>query len=253
MTSDRDRDLVEGIRTGRALGVVVADDPGAVVAAVTHDVGTVLVDAVELACAVAGARVRIAELLVARARQAESRAPVGPAGIGTQPDASKLDQASADRQAVRFALVILLLALPAGVAVYLADGLVLAPALPAAALVALGVVVLVHRQPSRPQVGAPVGPEPDGPPLDVEASPTVRTARAHLRRQEAAWKVAWWERDLAVPELDAWSLHLPVAAPITLVAIGGRSELDDGAVAAMTAAGPDAVRVVVLRAGGDRR
>lgn len=253
MTSDRDRDLVEGIRTGRALGVVAADDPGAIIAAVTHDVGIVLVDAVELACAVAGARVRIAELLVSRARQAEERAAVAPAGVRAQPDRGELDQASADRQAVRFALVILLLALPAGVAVYLADGLVLAPALPAAALVALGVVVVVHRQPSRPQVGAPVEAEPGGPPLDVEASPTVRTARAHLRRQEAAWKVAWWERDLAVPELDAWSLRLPVAAPITLVAIDGHGELGDDAVAAMTAAAPDAVRVVVLRAGGERR
>lgn len=62
-------------------------------------------------------------------------------GAAVEPD----PHVDGDRQVVRFALVTLVLALLGGIAVYLADGMVLAPALPAAALLALGAVVLAHR------------------------------------------------------------------------------------------------------------
>ena len=84
MTSDRDRDLVEAIRAGRVVGVVAAEDPGAVVADVAQDPGTVIVDAMQLPCALAGARVRIADVVVERARQAEARATVEPSAV-TEP------------------------------------------------------------------------------------------------------------------------------------------------------------------------
>ena len=151
MTSERDHDLVEQVRSGSS-GVLQADDPEAVAAAVGQDPGVVLVAAAALTRAVAGARVRVAKLVVERARAA-----------------------------------------------------------------------------------------------DVEGSPTVRAAEAHLRRQQAAWKVAWWERDEAAPDLDDWSLRLPAGGPITLVTVDAGAGVDDAAHAEMTAAAPAAVRVVVLQ------
>lgn len=151
MTSERDHDLVERIRAGTA-GVLQADDPDAVAAALGQDQGTVLVAAAALTRAVAGACIRLAELVVERARGA-----------------------------------------------------------------------------------------------DVEGSPTVRTAEAHLRRQQAAWKVAWWEREEAAPQLDEWSLRLPSGGPITLVTVDPGANVDHAAHAEMTAAAPAAVRVVVLQ------
>lgn len=151
MTSERDHDLVGRIRAGTG-GVLEADDPDAVAAAVGQDPGTVLVAAAALTRAVAGACVRLAQLVVERARGA-----------------------------------------------------------------------------------------------DVEGSPTVRAAEAHLRRQQAAWKVAWWEREEAPPELDDWSLRLPAGGPITLVTVDTGAGVALAAHAEMTATAPAAVRVVVLQ------
>lgn len=78
-------------------------------------------------------------------------------------------------------------------------------------------------------------------------SPAVLAAEAHLRRALAAWKLHWWQRDEPVPELDAWSVRLPSGIPLTLVSVDPAGEVDAAAVASLSATGPAAVRVVVLR------
>jgi hypothetical protein len=254
MASEHDLALVDRIRAGTASGVLAADDPEQVAHAVSGAGGVVVaVDVGDLDAAVAAARVRLAELVVARARRAElgggaaSRPGAsGPAGAAGAPAGAR----DADRQAVRFAFVILVLALAGGVAVFLADGLVLAPALPAVALVALGGVVLAHRRPAAAEP-EPVGVAADVPAhaaVDVDAAPAVRAAEAHLRRQRAAWKLVWWERSAPVPDLDDWTRQLGPTVPITLVSVDGAGRFDAGAHAATTTAAPASVRVVVLQA-----
>ena len=107
----------------------------------------------------------------------------------------------ADRQAVRFALLILLFALAAGLAVYAVDGMLLAPALPAAALVGLGVVVLAHR---RPRTAAPLAAPAVGsglPPGVDRRDRRCGRPRPTCVDSAAAWKRTWWERGVTVPEL----------------------------------------------------
>jgi hypothetical protein len=251
MASEHDLALVDRIRAGTASGVLAADDPEQVAHAASGAAGAVVaVDVGDLDAAVAAARVRLAEQVVARARRAElgGGAASGPAGAVRAPAGAR----DADRQAVRFALVILVLALAGGVAVFLADGLVLAPALPAVALVALGGVVLAHRRPAAAEPEPePVGVAADVPAhaaVDVDAAPAVRAAEAHLRRQRAAWKLVWWERSGSVPDLDDWSRRLGPTVPITLVSVDGAGRFDAGAHAATTTAAPASVRVVVLQA-----
>jgi len=249
MASEHDLALVDRIRAGTASGVLAADDPEQVAHAASGAAGAVVaVDVGDLDAAVAAARVRLAEQVVARARRAElgGGAASGPAGAVRAPAGAR----DADRQAVRFALVILVLALAGGVAVFLADGLVLAPALPAVALVALGGVVLAHRRPAAAEP-EPVGVVADVPAhaaVDVDAAPAVRAAEAHLRRQRAAWKLVWWERSAPVPDLDDWTRQLGPTVPITLVSVDGAGRFDAGAHAATTTAAPASVRVVVLQA-----
>lgn len=235
-------DLVGAVRDGAASGVFEVEDPAAVAAELAGRSGVAVVDERELPAAVAAAQVGLAALLVERARAAEAAvvAPIRP------PVPGRDDEADADRQAVRFALVILLLALPAGVAVHVVDGTWLASALPAAALLALGVVVLLHRR-----RGGPASADVEDGPLPqpaVDDSPAVRAAEAHLRRQQAAWKLAWWERGEPVPELGRWSAASGVDGAVTLVVVDHEGRLDEGAHATMTASAPAAVRVVVLRA-----
>lgn len=259
MTSRRDRSLVARIGAGSATGVLDVDDPDAVAAAVCAQPGAVAVDVRDLAPCAAAARVRLAELVVDRARQAERR--LAERRLADDPawrpaeDAEPEDDPDADRQAVGFALVVLLLALPAGIAVYVVDGILLAPTLPAAALIGLGAVVLAHRRPVEPAPGgvataSGIGRADDDehPLAGLDDSPAVRAAEAHLRRQLAAWKMSWWERDEAVPDLPGWAAAMPAGPPITLVAVDPDRRMDAGAHATMTAAAPAAVRVVVLQA-----
>lgn len=240
-------DVVAAIRDGTAAGFVEVEDPAAVAAQLADQEGVAVVAPDDLPSAVAGVRVRLAAVLVDRARRAEE-ALSSPSPSSSDVAAEGGADVDEDWQAVRFALLILLFALPAGLAVYAVDGMVLAAALPAAALVALGIVVLVHR---RPSVSAPLLPRvepaqaPVHPPPPVDDAPGVRAAEAHLRRQQAAWKVTWWVRDLAVPALDRWSPALGEAsAPATIVVVDGDRTLDGDA----GAPAPPAVRVVVLRA-----
>jgi hypothetical protein len=247
MDSEHDRELVARITAGDARGVLTADDPVAVLAAAGRVEGTVAVG--DLAGAIAAARVRLAEVVVARARRAEADqlAAVTPRAPSAADHPGPEDGREDDRQAVRFSLAVLLPALAGGTAVYVADGLLLAVVLPAAALAALGVVVLRHRR--HPDPGA----TPAGPPtvtVEVADGPAVRAAEAHLRRQQAAWKLVWWEREEPVPDLASWSPRLAATAPITLVSVDAAGRLDADAHAAMTAAAPAAVRVVVLQARG---
>ena len=247
MASQHDRELVARITAGDARGVLTADDPAAVLDAAGGAEGTVAVD--DLAGAIAAARVRLAEVVVARARRAEAEllAAVTPRGASAADHPGPEDGRDDDRQAVRFSLAVLLPALAGGTAVYVADGLLLAVLLPAVALAALGVIVLRHRRPAAP------GATPADP-LAVTAAvgdgPAVRAAEAHLRRQQAAWKLVWWERGEPVPDLASWSPRLAATAPITLVSVDGAGRLDADAHAAMTAAAPAAIRVVVLQARG---
>ncbi|MFP5320774.1 MAG: hypothetical protein ACLGIC_02900, partial [Acidimicrobiia bacterium] len=81
-------------------------------------------------------------------------------------------------------------------------------------------------------------------------SPAVRAAEAHLRRQQAAWKLAWWERGLRPVDVATWVGRRDEdagAAPATLVVVDDEGEVDEPLVATMTAALPAAVRVVVVR------
>jgi hypothetical protein len=239
MASEHDRGLVARITSGDARGVLDAAGRAE---------GTVVVD--DLAGAIAAARVRMAEVLVARARRAEAdQLAVTPRDPSAAAHPASGDGPDDDRQAVRFSLAVLVPALAGGTAVYVADGLLLAVVLPAVALAALGMVVLRHRRPPTPDPGATPADPPTAA-VEVGDGPAVRAAEAHLRRQQAAWKLVWWEREEPVPDLASWSARLEATAPITLVSVDAAGRLDADAHAAMTAAAPAAVRVVVLQARG---
>lgn len=239
-------DVIEAVRSGAA-GVLEVADPASTAARLAREPGVVLVgDVGDLASAVAAARVRLAEVVVERARRAEV-APTQPPADGTRTDPEPAEDD--DHRSVRFAFVILALALPAGLAVYVVDGILLAAVLPGLALVALGAVVLAHRRPvASPPAGRAAAVAPGVEPADVEHSPAVRAAEAHLRRQQAAWKLSWWERGRSVPDLALWSPAMSGCAPITLVATDAHGGVDDATVVALTATAPAAVRVVVLQA-----
>lgn len=174
------------------------------------------------------------------------------------------DGPDADRGAVRFALVVLAVAQVGGIAVHVADDMLLAAALPAVSILAVLAVVLAHRRPVRRPVGEPevaaaaadVGDVRPGPapsdhataPVDaVPASPVVRAAEAHLRRQLAAWKLAWWERELPPADVGTWLGGPGAGPPATLVVVDADRQVDHDLYAAMTAALPAAVRVVLVR------
>ncbi len=229
-------DVVGAVRSGTASGVFEVEDPEAVAAQLAGQPGVIVATPADLAEAVARAKVGLAAVLVERARQAESAV-----AIAADAGADAEHEVDADWQAVRFALLILLFALPAGLLVYAVDGMVLAAALPAAALVALGVVVFVHRplvRPAPPARAEAVAPDVAVP---VDEAPAVRAAEAHLRRQQAGWKVTWWERGEPVPQGAGGG-----PAPGTLVVVDPDGVSDETAHATTTLAG--AVRVVVLRA-----
>lgn len=253
MVSEHDRELVTRITAGDVRGVLGADDPAAVLAAVGSVDGTVAVDVGDLPGAIAVARVRLAEVVVARARRAEDAAlttltPPTSSAVG---DLGPEDGCDDDRHAVRFSLAILVPALAGGIAVYLANGLLLAPALPAVALAAVGIVVGTNRRPATPVPGeGPVPTDPAPATAAVRDGPAVRAAEAHLRRQHATWKLVWWEREEPVPDLASWSPRLAATAPITLVSVDAAGRLDAEAYAEVTATAPVAVRLVVLQARG---
>lgn len=251
MASEHDRELAARIADGSADGVLVADDPAAVLEAVAPVEGAVAVDGAELPAAIAAARVRLAEVLVARARRAERAlladvaAPAPPTSSGGSAPGSAHEE---DRRSVRFSLAILLPALAGGIAVYVIDGLVVAVAAPAVALVVLGVVVLAHRRPTADAQAEHADRDAPAATTDgVADGPAVRAAEAHLRRQQAAWKLLWWELEEQVPDLASWSPALRATVPITLVTVDGSGGEGDGACAPTTVTAPAAVRVVVLQ------
>lgn len=254
MASEHDLELVARISAGDASGLLVADDPAGVAAATAPVDRVVRVDVDDLAAAIAAAQVGLAERVVARARRAEQELvtavtlPVSGPMVGGDGPARHAD---GDRHAIRFSLAILVPALAGGIAVYLADGLLLAPALPALALALVAGVVLVHRRGAEAPSSAAAAAE-DAAPVAVAVGdgPAVRAAEAHLRRQQANWKLAWWEREQPVPDLPAWSAGRATDPAITLVSVDAAGSLDAGAHDAMTAATPAAVRVAVLQARG---
>lgn len=254
MTSEHDADLIGRIGAGRAAGVLVADDPVAVAEALVGHDGTLRVDVDDLPAALAGAQVRLAEVVLARARRAEATLLTGGAARrpGPRTDEGEEDDRVADRHAIRFSLAILVPALAGGIAVHLADDFLLAPALPAAALVLVAAVALTHRggRDVPPAGTAPASGDPSPGADDVGAGPVVRAAEAHLRRRQADWKVLWWERQAPVPDPAAWSPPSEPGVPITLVSVDADRRLDARAHAAMTATVPAAVRVVALQARG---
>ncbi|MCO8128042.1 hypothetical protein NHL50_12580 [Acidimicrobiia bacterium EGI L10123] len=250
MASEHDLDLVARISAGDASGLLLADDPAEVAAAAAPVDGVVRVDVEDLAAAIAAARVGLAERVVARARRAEQELVAGvtaPSDPGTGGD-GPAHHADADRHAIRFSVAILVPALAGGIAVYLADGLLLAPALPAVGLALVVGVVLAHRRGAAPPPSAALAPEHADPgAVVVGDGPAVRAAEAHLRRQQAGWKLAWWERGQPVPDLPAWSAGRATDPAITLVSVDVAGSLDADAHAAMTAATPAPVRVAVLQ------
>lgn len=284
---EHDLEVIATILDGAGSVLVRADDPETVARAVAAGLDARLVAIDELPEAVADARhhaeladqapadldrlttlvgrVRAAERLVAgtvaheedRAAaldpdpgpHADAPAP-GPtsAADGAEP---QTDGSDADRQTVRFALVILVLAQLGGLAVFVAAGDLLAPAVPAVALVGLAAVVLRHRKPASVDVGGSATPAAlaaaaPSPPIHVPPSAAVRAAEAHLRRQRAAWKVAWWEQGREPPSTSSWSPEPIPHRTWTLVAVDGTGALDDPAFTSLTATLPDAVRVVVV-------
>lgn len=237
-------DVVGAVRDASASGVFRVEDPQAVADELVGGAGVAVVEPEDLASALAGVRVRLAEALVERARHAEAHIDPAPA-TASAPTEDDGPDADADRQAIRFALLVLVPALVAGIVVHVVDGLWLASALPAAALVLVGIVVLVHRR-SPEVLGAGPVTRPD-PPASVDDAPAVRAAGAHLRRQQAAWKVSWWERRVPVPDLDRWLPATTAQPPFTLVVVDRAGTVDERAHATMTATAPAAVRLVVLR------
>lgn len=285
--SGHDEALVASLRAGTVSARAAADDPDAVARALVRVAGAELVGTADLVAAVrAGSlvadrprmvdprpvdvegerlsvlarRVLEGEEVVSLARSFErtrahrlqmdrAAAPLAAPGAA---DGSQEDDAHADHQSVRFALVVLVLAQLGGVAVFAAAGDLLAVVAPAAALVALALVVGHHQRPPRgrpapapaPAAATPA-PFPDDPRSMAEivaASPTVRAAEAHLRRQQAAWKVAWWQRQQPVPDPVAWLR----GGPATVVCVDGDGEVDEAVYATMVAELPAVTRVVVL-------
>lgn len=282
MLSGHDEALVAGLRAGAGSVFAVADDPDAVAQALVT-AGAEPVSAAELLAglrtgslfadrpravdprpvdvederlALLARRVLDGEELVSRARSFErARAhrllADRSAATAHAPDAadpSVDDDADADHHAVRFALVVLVLAQLGGIAVFVAAGDLLAVVVPAVALVGLALVVAFHqrsprrRPPTVPATAAPGFDDPRSLAEVVAASPTVRAAEAHLRRQQAAWKVAWWQRERPVPDPVAWLL----GGPATVVCVDRGGEVDEAAYATMTAELPAVIRVVVL-------
>lgn len=272
--SEHDRDLVDDLRADTGSRQVEADDPESVARELVDSLAAEIVDADQLADTVAAhrraalgageraelrelaGRVSRAEEVVAGADGAERARVAALLEPDARPRSGEPDEAgagaAADRQAIRFALVILVLAQVGGLAVFVADGDRYAAALPAGALLALGAVVAFHRWPRHPRsasaAAAPVTTGPVAAPsalvaVDRSASPTVRAAEAHLRRQRAAWKVAWWARGLPVPPVASWEPDEGATDPVTLV------HLDHGAGGAPLTepmALPATVRVVVV-------
>lgn len=287
MLSGHDEALVAGLRAGAVSTRAAADDPDAVARELVRAGGAELVGAADLVAAlqsgslvadrprvvdprpvdVAGERLAVlarrvldGEEVVALARAHErtrahrlladrSATPAASTGADDAPDEG---DAHADHQAVRFALVVLVLAQLGGIAVFVAAGDLLAVVAPAGALVALALVVAYHQRPprrgsARPSARTAASPAPgfDDPRLLAEvvaASPTVRAAEAHLRRQQAAWKVAWWEREQPVPDPVTWLR----GGPATVVCVDRDGEVDEAVYATMTAELPAVIRVVVL-------
>jgi hypothetical protein len=277
---EHDRELVERMRRHPTSAVVEADQPEAVAGALIGSGARALPPAVvpvwlgeaellrdRAEAVLAAERVVAGAVAHERARRAQllacpSAAEDGPAPT---PDAEAQpgdDDPHADRDAVRFALVILAAAQVGGIAVYVADGLLLAAALPAAAILGVVGVALAHRpgpadrrtpgsvppdrEPSPTDTGHPAGAragEPGGPP------PAVRAAEAHLRRQQAAWKLAWWERELPPAQVGDW-LDAGGRAPATLVVVDPAGEVAPDVFTAMAAALPASVRVFLVRGRG---
>lgn len=251
---------------------VAADDPPAVAHAVIEATGARLVPAPEVPAWTAEARllrtlaerVRVAEAVVVGAVAADREGdvalmvtdaapePAEPAPAPSPAPSTVFDGAAADRQALRFALVILVLAQIGGAAVYAVDGDLLAIAAPAGALVVVAGIVLAHRRPVPVAVRAAASPAPVEPevatvdPVGPPGSPAVRAAEAHLRRQQAAWKLAWWERGLTPATVADWS-NVPADGipPATLLIVDEGGELD-ALHAELAAAVPAAVRVVLV-------
>ncbi len=188
-----------------------------------------------------------------------------------EPDADPHAHHHADRVALRFALVILVAAQLAGIAVFVVGGDVLALVAPAVALAWVGIVVRWHRRPHAasaqpddvPVPGEPAAVEapptpvvragdrtdvPDLEGLDLSASPAVRAATAHLRREQAAWKVAWWALGRPVPDHASWEDAVAITSPTrtTLVVLDEDGALDRRAYATTTAELPAAVRLLVV-------
>ncbi|HEU5082071.1 MAG TPA: hypothetical protein VFU14_01935 [Acidimicrobiales bacterium] len=287
MLSGHDEALVAGLRAGAVSTRVAADDPDAVARELVGAGGAELVGAADLVAAlqtgslvadrprvvdprpvdvegerlaVLARRVLDGEEVVSLARAHErtrarrlladrSAAPPGAPDAGEAP---AQDGAHADHQAVRFALVVLVLAQLGGIAVFVAAGDLLAVVAPATALVGLALVVAHHQRPprSRPAPAPATAAAAPSPAFDdlrslagvVAASPTVRAAEAHLRRQQAAWKVAWWEREQPVPDPVTWLR----GGPATVVCVDRGGEVDEAVYATMTAELPAVIRVVVL-------
>lgn len=275
--TEHDLVLLEQLRAGTAAGAVEADDPTAVAGALVAD-GARQVPAPSAASWAEEAEVlrRLADAVLAaeevvagaRAHERSQRAApaeVGlpaPSGVGVDRHADRhAEGPDADRAAVRFAVAILVPALAGGAAVYVADGTLLAVAAPAVSLAGVVAVALAHHP--RRYAGAASSEGASGhdrrtvtdpPPAragavaEVPASPAVRAAEAHLRRQEAAWKVAWWERGLAPVDVGRWIGPPADGAPrATLVVVDDADQVPDRLVATMAAAVPAAVRVVVVR------
>lgn len=270
-----DLGVIGDLLGGAGSALVRAHDPEAVARAVVDAVGGVsVVGAEQLPAAIADARagthqddrlrghaerVRAAERVVAGAIATEASrtealsereaiaAPAADEPAAPEPAAPEHAAAVADRQAIRFALVILLLAQLGGLAVFLVDGDLFALVVPAVALVGLAVVVVIHHRPhaEEPRATGELDGQPATPPAPVRLppSPAVRAAEAHLRRQQAAWKVAWWERGLTPPPVSSWDGG---PAPTTLVAVDHAGAIDEAAFATMTAGLPAVIRVVVI-------
>lgn len=279
--TEHDLTLLERIRAEPSSQLVHADDPTALAAALgragarslaADEVAgwvteaqllrsraeAVLAAEEVLAGAVAFERDRRLALAGAALAGAPERA--APTDAGDQHDDD--DGPDADRGAVRFALVVLTLAQVGGIAVYVADGLLLAAALPAVTILGVIGVVLAHRRPPSPRqpdddrIPSISVPRAAGAALDARSeqgspgSPAVRAAEAHLRRQLAAWKVAWWERDLPPADVGTWLGGPPSTEPATLVVVDPEHRVDTDLYEAMTAALPAAVRVVLVRSRG---
>lgn len=283
--TDHDLAVLDGLRADTGSHSVVADDPDAVAAGLLERGGR-RVRASELAAWADEAAllreradaVLAAEEVVVGAEAFERRRRAGVLAAGAEGPSAEAGgddrsepmagdpadaHADADRQAVRFALAILVPAQLAGIAVYVVDRTLLAVVAPAAGLVvvlALAGAARARPAPERPPVA--IGrPEPDGDderpapsarrsPGATPPAPVVRAAEAHLRRQQAAWKLAWWERGLRPVDVATWVGRRDEGGggdPATLVVVDDRREVEDGLLEAMTAALPASVRVVVLR------